>query len=209
MNFWGKFFAGSVFICIFAPNYVIMGRDGSGNAWRHRQSRARGGIWGIPRTFNARTLRDEPQFKLDDLYISPFRWKRQYSEDGKVRYVEMERRMAPTGIKMFDAYLQYLAMGRSDMKAFADQHGLRREDIDSMVFILTGMRGVDFRMKFHVRMADEMLRYTSMSVADISMRAGFGSANNLYLTYKREFNLAPGYRRMRIQQPGDVGRYKF
>ncbi len=49
---------------------------------------------------------------------------------------------------MFDAYLYYLSEGNSDLKAFADQHGLRRDDIDSMVFILTGMRGVDFRLKF-------------------------------------------------------------
>lgn len=165
---------------------------------------------GIPREFTERTLKDEPQFKFEDLYISPFRWRRKYSEDGKVTYVETERQMTPTGIRMFDAYLQYLAQGGSDdLQKFADLHGLRREDIDSMVFILTGMRGVDFRMKFQVRMADELLRYTDMTVAEVARRSGIGSANNLYLTYKREFNLAPGYRRLRIRQEGDVGRYKI
>ena len=187
-----------------------MGRDGSGNAWKHRQWKKRGGLWGIPREFTERTLKDEPQFKFEDLYISPFRWQRKYSEDGKVTYVEIERRAAPTGIWMFDAYLQYLAQGGSDdMQAFADRHGLRREDIDSMVFILTGMRGVDFRMKYQVRMADDLLRYTDMTVAEVAKRSGIGSANNLYLTYKREFNLAPGYRRLRIRPDGDVGRYKM
>lgn len=187
-----------------------MGRDGSGNAWRHRQWKKRGGWLGIPREFTERTLKDEPQFKFEDLYISPFKWQRKYSEDGKVSYVEMERRMEPTGIRIFDAYLQYLAQGGSDdLQVFADQHGLRREDIDSMVFVLTGMRGVDFRMKFQVRMADELLRYTDMTVAEVARRSGIGSANNLYLTYKREFNLAPGYRRLRIRQEGDVGRYRL
>ena len=187
-----------------------MGRDGSGNAWKHRQWKKRGGWTGIPREFTERTLKDEPQFKFEDVYISPFLWQRKYSEDGKVSYVEVERRMKPTGIWMFDAYLQYLAQGGSDdMQAFADRHGLRREDIDSMVFILTGMRGVDFRMKYQVLMADQLLRYTDMSIADVSRRAGFGSANNLYLTYKREFNLAPGYRRLNIRTDGDLGRYKL
>ena len=84
---------------------------------------------------------------------------------------------------------------------------LLREDIDSLVFVLTGMCGVDFRMAFQVRMADELLRYTDLGMADVSKRAGFGSANNLYLTYKREFGIAPGERRQKIRKEGDVGRY--
>ena len=186
-----------------------MGRDGSGNAWKHRQWKKRGGLWGIPREFTERTLKDEPQFKFEDLYISPFRWRREQSEYGKISYVEMERNMTPTGFKLFDAYIQYLAQGGSDLQAFADKHGLRREDIDSMVFMFTGMRGVDFRLKYQVRMAEELLRYTDLEIPEVAKRAGIGSANNLYLTFKREFNLAPGYRRLRIRQEGDLGRYKL
>ena len=110
---------------------------------------------------------------------------------------------------VFDDYLLYLSNGGSDMQTFADRHGLRREDIDSLVFVLTGMRGVDFRMAFQVRMADELLRYTDLGMADVSKRAGFGSANNLYLTYKREFGIAPGERRHKIRKDGDVGRYNL
>lgn len=117
--------------------------------------------------------------------------------------------MTPTGFKLFDAYVQYLAQGGSDLQAFADKHGLRREDIDSMVFMFTGMRGVDFRLKYQVRMAEELLRYTDLEIPEVAKRSGVGSANNLYLTFKREFNLAPGYRRLRIRQEGDLGRYKL
>lgn len=186
-----------------------MGRNGKGDSWKHRQWRGRGGLRGIPRKFKPRELKDEPQFKLDDVYISPLRQRRRYSEDGYVSYVEMERRTEPTGIRIFDAYLQYLSQGGSDMQAFADLHGLKREDIDSLVFVLTGMRGVDFRMAYQVRMADELLRYTDLTVAEVSKRAGIGSANNLYLTYKREFGIAPGYRRLQMRKEGDVGRYKL
>jgi len=28
---------------------------------------------------------------------------------------------------------------------------------------------------------------------EVAKRSGIGSANNLYLAYKRDFNLAPGY----------------
>lgn len=182
-----------------------MGRNGRGDAWKHRQWRSSR----EKRKVKPRVLKDEPQFRLDELYISPLRQRRRYSEDGYVSYVERERRTEPTGIRLFDAYLQYLTRGGSDMQAFAERHGLRRDDIDSMVFILTGMRGVDFRMAYQVRMADELLRYTDMQLPEVSRRAGFGSANNLYLTYKREFNLAPGYRRERLRKAGDVGRYKL
>ncbi len=185
-----------------------MARNGDGNAWRHRQRSHRGGLFGTPRVTVVRKLLDEPQFRFADLYISPFRWKRQYSVDGVVSYVDMPK-PAPTGIRMLDAYLRYLADGNSDLQAFADAHGLRREDIDSMIFILTGMRGVDFRLKFQLTQAAELLRYTSMSLAEVSRRSGIGSANNLYLAFKRDFNLAPGYWRLQVRQEGDLDRYRL
>lgn len=185
-----------------------MGRYGSGNAWKHRQYRPHG-LSGIPRNYTKRELKEEPQFKFDDLYVTPFRERRIYSEEGVIRYVPMERRRVMTGIRLFDAYIDYLASGNFDATAFAELHGLKPTDIDSMVFVLTGMRGVDFRQKFQVRMADELLRYTDMPMAEVAKRTGIGSMNNLYLTFKREFDLAPGYRRLRIRQEGDVGRYRL
>lgn len=35
---------------------------------------------------------------------------------------------------------------------------ISRENIDSLVFVLTGMRGVNFRLASQVRMGDELLR---------------------------------------------------
>lgn len=185
-----------------------MGRDGRGNAWKYRQWRPHG-LSGVPRNYTERKLKDEPQFKLEDVFITPLRQKRRYSEDGYVSYVEFERKTEPTGIKIFDAFLQFLTAGESDLQVFADRHGLRLTDIDSMVFVLTGMRGVDFRQKYQVRMADQLLRWTDMTVAEVANRSGLGSANNLYLSFKREYNLAPGYRRQRIRKAGDVGKYKL
>lgn len=189
-----------------AIKFIIMGRDGIGNAWKFRQYKGKSLV---PRELKPRKLTEEPQFKFNDIFISPLRQKRVFSPDGYVSYVLMERNTSPTGIRLFDAYLLYLTDGNSDLQAFASKHGLRRDDIDSLVFVLTGMRGVDFRMKYQVLMADQLLRFTDLTVAEVSRRAGFGSANNLYLTYKREFNLAPGLRRPLLRQEGDVGRYKL
>ena len=130
-------------------------------------------------------------------------------EDGKVSYVPIEQQRKLTGIHIFDVYVEYLAQCNSDINAFVDRYGLKVTDIDSLVFVLTGMRGVDFRQKYQVQIADDLLRYTDLTIAEVAKRSGIGSANNLYLTFKREFNLAPGYRRLRIRQEGDLGRYKL
>ena len=186
-----------------------MGRDGNGNAWRHRQWRPHGRT-GIRRNLGARKLAEEPQFGFDELYISPFRWRRRFDEEGRVNYEAVDRwPLKTTGVRLMDAYLWYLADGESDLEAFADKHGLRREDIDSMVFILTGMRGVDFRQRFQMRQAADLMRYTSLTLAEVARRSGLGSANNLYLSYKRDFNLAPGYRRLSLRKEGDVGRFRL
>ena len=191
----------------FCPQKLIMGRDGSGNAWKYRQRRPHG-LSGVPRDLKPRVLKGEPQFKLDDVYISPLRQIRRYSPDGYVSYDLVERNTTPTGIRVFDDYLRYLTNGHSDLQAFAKSHGLKVSDIDSLTFVLTGKRGVDFRQAYQVKMADEMLRYTDMKLPEIAKRSGLGSSNNLYLTYKREFNLAPGYRRQKLRQEGDKGRFK-
>lgn len=183
---------------------------GDGNAWKRRQAKKPGGMSGQRRGLVPRVLKSEPQFTLDELYISPFTARRQFSDDGEASYVPLERRGAHTGIRVFDDYLNYLARGGSDdMQVFADRHGLRREDVESLVFVLTGMRGIVFRSAFQVRMADDLLRYTDMMMPEVAQRSGIGSANNLYLTYKREFGVAPGVRREQLRQKGDVGRFRL
>ena len=185
-----------------------MGRNGRGDSWKHRWYRPHG-LFGIRRNFVKRELKIEPQYRFEDLYIMPFRERRIYSEDGKVSYVPIEQQRKLTGILIFDAYVEYLAQCNSDINAFVDRYGLKVTDIDSLVFVLTGMRGVDFRQKYQVQIADDLLRYTDLTIAEVAKRTGIGSPNNLYLTYKREFNRAPGYRRQRIRQEGDLGRYKL
>jgi len=185
-----------------------MGRNGKGDSWKHRWYRPHG-LSGIRRNYVKRELKIEPQYRFEDLYIMPFRERRIYSEDGKVSYVPIEQQRKLTGIHIFDAYVEYLAQCNSDINAFVDRYGLKVTDIDSLVFVLTGMRGVDFRQKYQVQIADDLLRYTDLTIAEVAKRTGIGSPNNLYLTFKREFNIAPGYRRLRIRQEGDLGRYKL
>ena len=164
-----------------------------------------------------RKLKIKAQFTFDELYRSPLREERCYEVVGggskephtKVKYVARnlpEARL--TGIQVMDEFIDFLAAGGSDVSAFCKERGLRYNDIDSLVFVLTGMRGIDFRQRYQVRMVDELLRYTSLSPEEVARRSGIGSAHNLYLITKREYGKAPVEHRKSIRESGDEGRYR-
>ena len=161
------------------------------------------------RDFSPREFKGNPQFKLNDLYITPFTRQRRYNEEGHVLYVQIERNVQPTGIRVLDDFLRSLSAGHSDISAFCEHYGARTSDIDSLIFLLTGMCGIDFRQAYQLRMADELLRYTSLGVVDIARRCGFGSRTNLYLAYKRDLHTTPSDRREKLRQQGDEDRFKI
>ena len=186
----------------------------TGNAWKKRRGSSK-----RSRTMakKNRVLKVEPQFTLDELYRSPLTEERCYESAGggakkpqlNVSYVERKLpEVRLTGIRVMDEYVSYLAAGGSDMSAFCEERGLRYNDIDSLVFVLTGMRGIDFRQQYQLKMMNELLRYTSITPAEVARRSGIGSVNNLYLISKREYGEAPVVHRRRIRKPGDEGRYR-
>lgn len=159
----------------------------------------------------------EAQFTLDELYRSPLLEERCYevvsdgSEKPQVRENYVARNLSEvhlTGVRVMDEFISYLAAGHSDISAFCEERDLRYNDIDSLVYVLTGMRGIEFRRRYQLRMVDELLRYTSLKPAEVARRSGLGSVCNLYLTTKREYGEAPVEHRKRIRQSGDEGRYR-
>lgn len=164
-----------------------------------------------------RTLKTEAQFTFDELYRSPLREERCYEVVGggtdkpqtRIKYVKRNLpEVRSTGIRVMDEFVNYLASGGSDISAFCEKRGLRYNDIDSLVFVLTGMRGIDFRRQYQVRMMDELLRYTSLSPAEVARRTGIGSTVNLYKMVKSEYGEAPVQHRHRIRQSDDEDRYR-
>ena len=159
----------------------------------------------------------EAQFTFDELYCSPLREERCYEvlDEGKgepqvkAKYVARNLpEVRSTGIRAMDEYVSSLAAGQFDVSAFCEERGLRISDIDSLVFVLTGMRGIDFRQRYQLQVMNELLRYTTLTPAEVARRSGFGSAFNLYQTTKREYGEAPVEHRKNIRQPGDEGRYR-
>lgn len=186
----------------------------AGDSWKHRH--------GSSPTFKTskqkpRALKMQAPFTFDELYRSPLREERCYElkDNGAGKPHVEEKYVARnlpearlTGIQAMDEFVRFLADGRSDIQTFCEERGLKLSDIDSLVFILTGIRGIDFRQRYQVRMMDELLRYTSLSLAEVARRSGLGSAHNLYLTTKREYNEAPTEHRKNLREPEDEGRYR-
>lgn len=175
-----------------------------GNSWKTRNR-----SYGEKRNIMEREYKGEPQFKFDNLYISPFTRRKRYDEDGRWQYVALEKDTSPTGIKVMDDYLRYLAAGNSDMQAFVDRYGIKREELAGMVFILTGIKGVRFRQLYQMRIVDDLMRYTNMEPKEVARRSGLGSLNNMYLMLRREYNMCVGERRRFLQKDANVGFYSI
>jgi len=117
--------------------------------------------------------------------------------------------MNPSGINVLDEYLQALSAGQADIGGFCARHNAKTSDLDGLTFLLTGMSNVDFRNRWMLRCADELLRYTDMTMPEIARRCGAGTRGNLYFIYERELNCSPSQRRLELRQPGDLGKYKI
>ncbi|WP_455621617.1 hypothetical protein [Parabacteroides sp.] len=162
------------------------------------------------RTPKKREFAGKPQFTLEDLYISPLAFRRRYTEEGVVEYIPVEREMSPSGVEVMDAYLRRLAAGDSNLGRFCKCYGARTGDMDSLCFLLTGMTGAEFRLRYMVRLADDLLRYTSMTLDEVARRSGHGKRVNLFFAYKRDYGVSPLERRNQLRaSPADVGRFRL
>ena len=125
-----------------------------------------------------------------------------------MHYDPVERNLHPTGVEVMDLYLRRLTEGRDEVTAFCKIYGLRTEDLDSLIYILTGMSGPDLRLSYQLRLADDLLRYTDLPLAEVARRSGLGSHTNFCVVIRRERKQTPTERRTALRQKGDAGRYR-
>ena len=150
----------------------------------------------------------EAQFTLEQLYISPFSARRQYDEDGNVSWVPIERNLEPTGIWVMDHYLQFLMRGGFYRPTFCEQEGVTQAQLAALVSVLTGMGVIEFQQRYVLMVADELLRYTSLTLDHIAHHYGGIDATNLCRLYKKYYSTTPGRRREHLRQKGDEGRFR-
>lgn len=183
---------------IFAKNLTTMKRP--------RQDRWYGDLkrW---RPKVVRTLKREPQMTLEGLYRMPFAERREFDpQTGEARYSRIEWPQERSGVWMMDELLAWLDAGSpGTVLRFCEERGLGYADLGGLVFCLTGMTGEDFRLAYQMRMADDLMRYTPLTLAEVAKRSGIGSPLNLNQSYRCEYDLTPGERRRLLRKKGTWG----
>lgn len=135
------------------------------------------------------------QFSFDELYLLPF--THQYSEDeqGRGGFVPLEQNLHPTGINVMDEYLQMLHRNCFSYDAFRQKYHAHSSDLSGLVFMLTGLTQEQFRLRWILRTASLLLRYTDMPMSEVARRSGAGSRTNLYYMFQRDYNYPPSQER--------------
>lgn len=149
----------------------------------------------------------QPQFPADELYITPFTAERIYEKDGSVTYRPMERNLNPTGVTILDDFIRYVTNGNVLVKNFCTRYGLDTENFSYFVWMLTGVKADVLRHKIALRMADDLLRYTSMATEEVARRCGLGKALNLTRLFRKYYDCTPAERRRALRKKRDEGRF--
>ena len=153
-------------------------------------------------------MTQKPQFAdMQALYIPPFTQRYYYDREGN-RYVEpVERNLQPTGIAVLDHWLQALSKGKTDSLCFCYAEGIDLLPFSGFIQVLTGMNPTDFRDRYLLLLADDLLRYTDLKAGEIGRRIGMIGKNSFNKFIKRESGATPIQRRNALRQPGDLNRY--
>lgn len=146
---------------------------------------------------------------LDELYISPFSSIRKFDEIGQPYYVPLKQHQNPTGIYAADTLLQSLTKGQTKLMQIAKGLGCSGRDLSGLIRCLTGLPSDDFRRLYRLRLIDDLLRFTSLSLADVAEHSGIGTERNLHFFIRRNHACTPQERRDRIRKPGDEGRFSI
>ena len=153
-------------------------------------------------------MTQKPQFAdMQALYIPSFTQRYYYDREGN-RYVEpVERNLQPTGIAVLDHWLQALSKGKTDSLCFCYAEGIDLLPFSGFIQVLTGMNPTDFRDRYLLLLADDLLRYTDLKAGEIGRRIGMIGKNSFNKFMKRVSGATPIQRRNALRQPGDLNRY--
>lgn len=147
------------------------------------------------------------QFSFDRLYVSPFTRKRGFDEEHlKVIYVPMDIERLYTGVDVLDAVVDRLVEGRNPSR-LAREWGLSTAQLSIVVLALTGMGLQELQSSWRVKLCDDLLRYTDLSLSDVMHRCGFTSATAFSRFVRLNHGVSPLHFRTTRRQQGELGMY--
>ncbi len=152
-----------------------------------------------------------PQYDSTELYITPFTQIRTFHPDtGKISYVPLERDTTPTGILAVDEFLNYLTAGSTYTHSrFVSSYNVSESKIRTVIEVLTGMKYYDFFTYYSMALSDDLLIYTSLSIAEIAKRCGLANTQCLTLRYLKYYENPPTLQRQMMRRENDCGKYKL
>ena len=161
------------------------------------------------RNMQRRPFIGTPQFSFESLFISPFTEERHFDERNNPDYEPLPKKnLSPSGVWVLDDYIRHLYTQKRKICDFCAQYNMTGEDLDGLVFALTGLSNQQFRSRWMTETADLWLRYTDLEIQEIARRSGIGTRVNFYYLYEREFDCSPSDRRFHLRQEGDLGRFR-
>ena len=147
------------------------------------------------------------QFAPEQIYISPFTQRRITNAAGQAEYVATERNLTPTGVWVVDECLCAFAAGKDPAETIRSRYGLTVEMLSAVFFALTGRTYQAVRDAYMMRVADELLRYTDLTMGEVARRAGFSTPQFFTRVISRTYGTTPTKRRRALRREGDRGRY--
>lgn len=137
------------------------------------------------------------QITLDEIYVSVLQARRVARADGWERLEPVDKRLPRTGSLIMDAVAAILiTTSESTSSGVARRLGVRQEDLNGAMNILTGMPSIDFIRLYRMRQIKEWLACTDLPINEIVRRSPCQSAAALSRLFSRKEGLTlTGYRR--------------
>ena len=133
---------------------------------------------------------------IDEVYISPLKRRRVRREDGSEIMEEVPHAIRPSGSMIMDAVVQILFFRRIfQINNIARILGVDPVKLAGAMQILTGMPMLDFLNIFRLRLVQEYLACTDLSLSQIAACCDF-SSQSLSHVFTKEIGCSPAaYRR--------------
>lgn len=151
----------------------------------------------------------EPQFTVQQLFISPFAFQRRYHEDGTYEYVPLPDTRIRTGFEVFDELITLMGRRILSVQALTTRLGVKGPDLSGLVRIATGLCLSEFISAWQLLMADELLRYTDLRMTEIARFCNMGNGVNFTNRIIRAHHCPPLMRRLELRRTNDLGRFKL
>lgn len=153
-------------------------------------------------------MNNEPQFTFEQLYQEPFTKQRDFDHEQLCNiYVPRRRQNPATGIGVLDAVCRELMLGHDPAEGLCQRLGLTPTELGVFLRVLTGMSLTELRHQWRLRLSDELLRYTSLTISEVARRAGFVNPQHYSRYVRRHQRQLPSTRRRRLRQSGDEGKF--